>query len=52
MRGIPASTLSKEFCTVKELEGLNKLSALWNIKVSACGSIVLTALQPGCQVAA
>ena len=39
VRSMPASTLSSEFCTVKILEGPKNLSALWNSKESAFGSI-------------
>ena len=39
-RGMPASALSSEFCTVHILEGPKNLSALQNSKVSAFGSIL------------
>ena len=40
MRGMPASSLSSEFCTVQVLEVPNKLFTLQNSKVPTLGSIL------------
>ena len=53
MRGVSASAILSEFCTVQVLEGLKNLFILQNSEMSAFGSIVLMALQLGqCQVVA
>ena len=39
-RGMPVSTISSKFCTVQVVERPKNLSALWNSKVSAFGSIL------------
>ena len=38
-RGLPASALSSEFCTVQELEGPKNRSALRNSEVSSLGGV-------------
>ena len=45
MRGVSASAILSEFCTVQVLEGLKNLFVLQNSEMSAFGSIVLMALQ-------
>ena len=47
MRGVSASAILSEFCTVQVLEGLKNLFVLQNSEMSAFGSIVLMALQLG-----
>ena len=49
-RGMPASTLSSEICTVQVLEGPKNLSALQNSELPAFGSIFLNIVFNGTSI--